>query len=47
MSKILFSTINVTNQVFYRTSLAAAFVNLKPLVPGRKPIPLPSFDSTV
>ena len=35
MSKILFSTIEVTRQVFYRTSLTAAIVNLKPIVPGR------------
>jgi hypothetical protein len=35
-SAILFSTIEVTRQVFYRTSLSYAIVNLKPIVPGRK-----------
>jgi hypothetical protein len=35
MASVLFSTIEVTTQVFYRTSFAAALVNLKPLVPGR------------
>ncbi|KAI0785497.1 HIT-like protein [Irpex lacteus] len=34
MSKVLFSTIEVTRQAFYRTSLTAAIVNLKPIVPG-------------
>ncbi|KAI0347666.1 diadenosine hydrolase [Trametopsis cervina] len=34
MSRILFSTIDVTLQVFHRTSLTAALVNLKPIVPG-------------
>jgi len=33
-SKLLFSTIDVTRQVFYRTSLSFAIVNLKPIVPG-------------
>jgi hypothetical protein len=33
---LLFSTIEVTRQVFYRTSLSYAIVNLKPIVPGRK-----------
>jgi len=36
MSSVLFSTIEVTRQVFYRTSLSYAIVNLKPIVPGRK-----------
>ncbi|EGN95150.1 hypothetical protein SERLA73DRAFT_143234 [Serpula lacrymans var. lacrymans S7.3] len=31
---ILFSTIEVTRQVFYRSSLSYAIVNLKPIVPG-------------
>ncbi|KAH7930492.1 HIT-like protein [Leucogyrophana mollusca] len=31
---LLFSTIEVTRQVFYRTSLSYAIVNLKPIVPG-------------
>jgi bis(5'-adenosyl)-triphosphatase len=35
-SAVLFSTIEVTRQVFYRTSLSYAIVNLKPIVPGRK-----------
>jgi hypothetical protein len=35
MSRILFSTIDVTSQVFYHTNLTAAIVNLKPIVPGR------------
>jgi bis(5'-adenosyl)-triphosphatase len=35
-SAVLFSTIDVTRQVFYRTSLSYAIVNLKPIVPGRK-----------
>lgn len=35
MSKILFSTIEVTRQAFYRTPLTCAIVNLKPIVPGR------------
>ncbi|KAI0697594.1 HIT-like protein [Cytidiella melzeri] len=34
MSKVLFSTIEVTRQAFYRTPLTAAIVNLKPIVPG-------------
>jgi len=34
MGMILFSTIEVTRQVFYRTSLSYAIVNLKPIVPG-------------
>lgn len=33
---LLFSTIEVTRQAFYRTALSYAIVNLKPLVPGRK-----------
>ena len=36
MSNLLFSTIDVTRQAFYRTSLTCAIVNLKPIVPGRK-----------
>ncbi|KAF8846166.1 HIT-like protein [Paxillus ammoniavirescens] len=31
---LLFSTIEVTRQVFYRTALSYAIVNLKPIVPG-------------
>ncbi|KAI0066515.1 HIT-like protein [Artomyces pyxidatus] len=31
---LLFSTIEVTRQVFHRTSLSFALVNLKPIVPG-------------
>jgi len=34
MSKLLFSTIDVTRQTFYRSSLSFAIVNLKPIVPG-------------
>ncbi|PAV22843.1 diadenosine 5, 5 -P1,P4-tetraphosphate asymmetrical hydrolase [Pyrrhoderma noxium] len=34
MSKLLFSTIEVTRQAFYRTAHAYAIVNLKPIVPG-------------
>ncbi|TDL28047.1 HIT-like protein [Rickenella mellea] len=34
MSKLLFSTIDVTRQAFYRTPFAFAIVNLKPIVPG-------------
>ncbi|KAI0073720.1 HIT-like protein [Panus rudis PR-1116 ss-1] len=34
MSKLFFSTIEVTRQVFYRTPLSFAIVNLKPIVPG-------------
>ncbi|KZP28979.1 HIT-like protein [Athelia psychrophila] len=33
-SALLFSTIEVTRQAFFRTSLSYAIVNLKPLVPG-------------
>ncbi|KAI0784968.1 diadenosine 5',5'''-P1,P4-tetraphosphate asymmetrical hydrolase [Abortiporus biennis] len=33
-NKLLFSTIEVTRQAFYKTSLAFAIVNLKPIVPG-------------
>lgn len=33
---LLFSTIEVTAQAFYRTSVTYAIVNLKPIVPGRK-----------
>jgi HIT domain len=35
-SPLFFSTIDVTRQVFYRTSLSFAIVNLKPIVPGRE-----------
>lgn len=35
MGPLLFSTIEVSRQAFYRTSLCAAIVNLKPIVPGR------------
>jgi len=38
MSALLFSTIEVTGQAFYRSSLSYAIVNLKPIVPGRKTI---------
>ena len=42
MSALLFSTFDVSRQVFYRSGLAAAIVNLKPVVPGRVfPIALP------
>ncbi|KAL6304779.1 HIT-like domain-containing protein [Sparassis latifolia] len=34
MSRLLFSTIEVTRQVFYRNTLSYAIVNLKPIVPG-------------
>jgi bis(5'-adenosyl)-triphosphatase len=33
-SPLLFSTIEVTRQAFYRTALSYAIVNLKPIVPG-------------
>ncbi|KIJ65045.1 hypothetical protein HYDPIDRAFT_89088 [Hydnomerulius pinastri MD-312] len=33
-SPLLFSTIEVTRQAFYRTPLSYAIVNLKPIVPG-------------
>jgi bis(5'-adenosyl)-triphosphatase len=36
MSALLFSAFDVTTQVFYRASLSAAIVNLKPIVPGRE-----------
>jgi bis(5'-adenosyl)-triphosphatase len=32
---LLFSTIDVSRQVFYRSALSFACVNLKPIVPGR------------
>ena len=32
---LVFSTIDVSRQVFHRTALTFAIVNLKPLVPGR------------
>jgi len=34
MSPLLFSTIDVTRQAFYRSALSYAIVNLKPIVPG-------------
>ncbi|KLO07015.1 HIT-like protein [Schizopora paradoxa] len=34
MSGLLFSTIEVTRQAFYRNALSYAIVNLKPIVPG-------------
>ena len=34
---LLFSTFEVTTQSFYRSALSYAIVNLKPVVPGRKP----------
>ncbi|KAK7695335.1 hypothetical protein QCA50_002526 [Cerrena zonata] len=34
MNRFLFSTIDVSRQVFYRTPLTFAIVNLKPIVPG-------------
>ncbi|KAI0768477.1 diadenosine hydrolase [Trametes elegans] len=34
MSALLFSSFDVSRQAFYRSRLAAAIVNLKPLVPG-------------
>jgi len=34
-AKLFFSTIEVTKQAFYRSSLSFAIVNLKPIVPGR------------
>ncbi|KAJ8469578.1 hypothetical protein ONZ45_g16845 [Pleurotus djamor] len=33
-SKLLFSTVEVTKQAFYKSSLSYAIVNLKPIVPG-------------
>jgi hypothetical protein len=32
---LFFTTFEVTRQVFHRTALAYAIVNLKPIVPGR------------
>ncbi|EIW64863.1 HIT-like protein [Trametes versicolor FP-101664 SS1] len=34
MSALLFASFDVSRQAFYRTRLAAAIVNLKPIVPG-------------
>ncbi|KAJ7083612.1 diadenosine hydrolase [Mycena belliarum] len=34
MASLLFSTIDVTRQAFFRSSLTYAIVNLKPIVPG-------------
>ena len=39
MSAIFFSSFDVTRQAFYRARLAAAIVNLKPIVPGRPCLP--------
>lgn len=36
MSALFFSTIEVTRQAFFRSSLSYAIVNLMPIVPGRK-----------
>ncbi len=36
MSRLLFSTFEVTNQSIYRATQSFAIVNLKPIVPGRK-----------
>ncbi|KAF4573295.1 hypothetical protein EYR40_003624 [Pleurotus pulmonarius] len=33
-SRLLFSTVDVTRQAFYRSPLSFAIVNLKPIVPG-------------
>ncbi|KAL0951699.1 hypothetical protein HGRIS_008375 [Hohenbuehelia grisea] len=33
-TRLLFATVEVTSQVFYRSSLSYAVVNLKPIVPG-------------
>lgn len=35
MSALFFSSFDVSRQAFYRSGLAAAIVNLKPIVPGR------------
>jgi hypothetical protein len=32
---LFFTTFEITRQVFHRTALAYAIVNLKPIVPGR------------
>jgi hypothetical protein len=47
---LFFTTFEVTRQVFHRTPLAYAIVNLKPIVPGRPyhraaPLPLPTTTS--
>ena len=34
-SKQLFYKFDITSQIFYKTRFSAAFVNLKPIVPGR------------
>lgn len=36
MNRFLFSTIDVSRQVFFHTTQSFAIVNLKPIVPGRK-----------
>ncbi|KAK0447717.1 diadenosine 5',5'''-P1,P4-tetraphosphate asymmetrical hydrolase [Armillaria borealis] len=38
-TSLLFSTIEVTRQAFYRSSLSFAIVNLKPIVPGHELAP--------
>ena len=45
MSALLFSSFDVSRQAFYRSGLAAAIVNLKPIVPGRTFISFSSRDS--
>ncbi|TFK41950.1 diadenosine 5',5'''-P1,P4-tetraphosphate asymmetrical hydrolase [Crucibulum laeve] len=52
-SALFFSTIEVTRQTFYRSSLSYAIVNLKPIVPGHvlviptRPVPrLTDLDDT-
>ncbi|KAK0446386.1 uncharacterized protein EV420DRAFT_1570390 [Desarmillaria tabescens] len=37
-TSLLFSTIEVTRQAFYGSSLSFAIVNLKPIVPGPRPL---------
>ena len=48
---VFFSHINVTPQVFHRTSLSFALVNLKPLVPGHVLVcpnrPIPRFADLI
>ena len=36
MKHVVFATVEVTRQVFFRTPLSYAIVNLKPIVPGRE-----------
>ena len=47
MSKLLFSTIEVTRQAFFRSQLSFAIVNLKPIVPGREDTPIEFRDINV